>query len=203
MSKLSDDKDCPRILERLEVFAAGELPPDERSEVASHLAHCSSCAREHELTLAIQRELHSLPELDMSPAAVARVLEQTTAPSWLGRAREAIHSTWLRPQWVGGAVAAALIVLGAALLLRPDPTPPATTDPVVAQALLEARYALALVGSVNHRAGVELRDKVLRKRLVDPTARGLTQSIERARESLPKSPPEHDQSTAEKPRRKT
>ncbi|MGB5889343.1 MAG: zf-HC2 domain-containing protein [Thermoanaerobaculia bacterium] len=204
MSKRPDISDCPQTLERLEAFADGDLSANVRSEVASHLADCSNCAREHELILAIQGELHSLPELDMPSAAVAKVLEQTAEPSWLDRTREAIHTSWLRPQWVGATVAAVLIALvGVALLLRPAPTPPLTTDPVVAQAVLQARYALALVGSVNHRAGLELRDEVLRKRLVEPTARGLTRSFERALDSVPIAPEATDQPAAETTRRQT
>lgn len=205
MSKRPDPSDCAQTLERLEAFADGDLSADVHSAMASHLADCPSCAREHGLILAIQGELQSLPELDMPAAAVARVLEQTAGPSWLGRATDALRVSWLRPQWVGATVAAALIALiGGALLLRPDATTPSPeTDPALAQATLEARYALALVGSINHRAGLELRDEVLRKRVVAPTTRGLSQSFDRALEPAPSVPEGRDQEGAETPRRQT
>jgi len=205
MSKLPDQMDCPQTLERLETFVDGDLAAAEQALVASHLALCPGCSAEHRLALAVRGELHSLPELDMPAAAVASVLEKTSSPSWLDRAGKAILTPWLRPQWAGAAVAAALVALvGAALLLRPDATTPSPeSDPTVARAVLEARYALALVGSVNHRAGLELRDEVLRKRLVEPTTRGLTQSFERALGSVPNTPEADDQRATETTRRHT
>ena len=205
MPKRPDEMDCRQILERLEAFADGDLDTDESSAVASHLADCPTCRKAHALALAIHDELRSLPELEMPAAAVVRVLEQTGEPSWLDRVGEALHTFWLRPQWVGAAAAAALVALvGIALLLRPDTaTTPLTTDPAVAQATLEARYALALVGSVNRRAGLELRDKVLKTRVVEATKRGLDQSLERALDSVPDAPENRDLRVPETPRRQT
>lgn len=205
MPKLLDEMDCPQILERLEAFADGDLHRDESSAVASHLADCPTCRKEHALALAIRDELRSLPELDMPAAARARVLEQIGEPGRLDRAGEALQTFWLQPRWVGVAAAAALVALvGIALLLRPDTaTTPLATDPAVAQATLEARYALALVGSVNRRAGLELRDKVLKTRVVEATKRGLDQSLERALDSVPAAPENHDLRDPDTPRRQT
>lgn len=205
MSKSPDQMDCPQILERLEAFVDDDLPAAEHALVSSHLDLCPDCSAEHRLALAVREELRSLPELDMPTRAVARVLAQTNKPSWLDRASEAIRATWLRPQWVGATAAAVLVaVVGVFLLNRPETTVVSPeTDPAVAQAALEARYALALIGSVNHRAGHQLRDEVLKKRVVDATRRGLGQSLERALDSVPETPESHDPRATEPTRRQT
>ena len=47
----------------------------------------------------------------------------------------------------------------------------------IAQAELEARYALAYIGKVSRRTGLDIRDQILQKHVVNPTARGITRSL--------------------------
>ncbi|MFP4636692.1 MAG: anti-sigma factor family protein [Nitriliruptoraceae bacterium] len=57
-------------------LAAGELCPEQRSHVRSHLAACSCCAAEFERKRAVDRLLRDSATVEI-PAAVRRRLETT------------------------------------------------------------------------------------------------------------------------------
>ena len=48
---------CPSTRELLSAYIDGELPPDQATEIAEHLASCAACSRDYEALLATVRTL--------------------------------------------------------------------------------------------------------------------------------------------------
>jgi len=139
---------CVETLDLIELALDGELTPAEEAQLQAHLAACRPCAREMALALRIRCELRALPSVGAQaipfpePSARRASIRLVLAAALLALA-------------VGGAIVLEQI--------RIRPAPPAS--PNVAQATAEARYALAYVGKVGRRAGLDLRDGLLRRRL--------------------------------------
>lgn len=167
--------DCAAILPLLEPWVDGELAPVEAERVCAHLALCPSCAAESRLAEAIQAGLRALPQLDAPPAVLERV-RQAAGEGSVRTFRRQIRS---RPSRRFAALAAALAValLGVLLLFELRRATPQPTAREVARATEEARYALAYVGRVSRRAGLEIKDEVLPRHLVNPAARSLSRSL--------------------------
>jgi len=165
---------CDETLELLEPWLDGDLPPGQAARVRTHVDRCADCAAELDLATLIQRELRALPQHDCPPEILQRVVET-------GRG-EVVPFEPRRRGRTGAvqgfriAVAAALLaaIVGGLSFLIPDRPPVSQPSPdEVAQATREARLALAYVGQVTRRAGLGLRDDVLRQRLIDPTTRSV------------------------------
>lgn len=169
------DSSCGEVTEILEAFLDGDLPAAEAERVRAHLERCPSCAAELDLAAAIQRELRALPQLDCPPEVMERVRRA-------GRAE--IVPLRRTPAWAALAAAVlALTVGGAALVLQQFQQRPSPDE--VARATAEARLALAYVGQASRRAGLDLRDEVFRKRLIDPASRTLTEALGDGPEDAP------------------
>jgi len=168
--------ECAAVLPLLEPYLEGELSPAESKAVREHLARCAACAAELRLATDIRDGLRGLPELDAPPAVLAKVRTEAGAARVLPLPRPEIR----RPRPLALAAALAVALLGAVLLfhLLGSSRPPQPTPQEVARATAEARYALAYVGQVSRRAGLELKDEVLPRHLVAPAARTLTRSLE-------------------------
>ena len=174
---------CDEVCEILEPYLDGDLPRDEAERVRAHVAACASCAGELALAEDVQRELRALPELDCPPEVLERV--RASGPR---EARQAnvvpIRRAWQpsRAARIASIAAAlALTVGGTAFLLQPkSPAQPSPEE--VARATEEARFALAYLGQVNRKAGLDLREAVFERRLVAPA----TENVSRSLEALPR-----------------
>lgn len=165
MSRPDESMQCHEVLELLEARLDGDLSRDEDRAVTDHLAGCARCAREAALAEAIRSELRALPEYEAPPELVASL-------RWtVGRDRP--RRVRLRPLM---AVAAGLVIaVLAGLLYYERPTArPSMDDPEIARATAETRYALALVGAVGSRAGLE---DLFGERVLSPTVSSVTRVL--------------------------
>jgi hypothetical protein len=146
---------CEEVLDVLEPWMDGDLPPEEEARVRIHLDSCPSCAAELTLARAIQSELRSLPLPDCPPEVLERVRragEGEVVP--FGRPERRIARPFraaLAAAMLAAAVGGSLFFLHPFRNEEPDPEE-------VARATEEARYALAYIGQVSRRAGLTLRD---------------------------------------------
>src|SRR3954463_6197850 len=159
------DLPCEEALDLLDPYLDGDLPPGEMDRVRRHLDGCPACAAELSLAARIQRELRALPQPDCPPEVIERVRRAGRGEVVPFPSRERA------PRWRIAAAAAlvALAVGGGAL--GGQPPHPRQQQEQVAQAPREARLALAYFGKVTRKAGLDVRDEVLEKRLGGPGAR--------------------------------
>ena len=184
MSRFHDETDCEKHGARIEALVDGELEASQEALLSEHFAVCPDCARQYRLALAIRRELQAMPELD----APAHLLDSALERSRQQPSRRGSWSRFLqlpKPAWIAlGAAAAALLSI---LVLVPDPDPIASPRSAeVERATEEARLALAYLDKVTHRTARDLREDVVRRRVVEPVTRGLTRSLH------PEPTPSHD-----------
>lgn len=172
MSRFDDTLRCEEVLDLLEPYLDGDLPPDEAARAAAHLERCPACAGELDLATAVQRELRALPQHDCPPEVLQKIRRAGAGEVVSFRSRLA---GWPVRLSLAAAVLA-LTVGGAAFFLQQRQDGPSPAE--VAQATEEARFALAYIGKVSRKASLGLRDDVLRRRLVAPATRSLTQTLE-------------------------
>lgn len=172
MNRIDDTLPCDEALDLLEPYVDGDLPPETADQLRVHLETCRSCAAELALAERIRSELRALPQLDCPPEILERVRNQ---------GGEVVP---FRRRWAGVplrvAAAAAVLALalgGGALFVRFQQQPRQPSAAEIAQATAEARYALAYIGRVSRRTGLDLRDDVLSRRLVRPAARSVALSV--------------------------
>lgn len=146
---------CEEVLDLLEPWLDGDLPPDEEARVRVHLDSCPSCTAELALARAIQSELRSLPLPDCPPEVLERVRR--------ARGGEVIpfgqpERRTSRPFRAALAAAMLAAAVGASVFFLPPFRNEEPDSEEVARAAEEARYALAYIGQVSRRAGLTLRD---------------------------------------------
>jgi anti-sigma factor (TIGR02949 family) len=171
MNRPHDALPCEEALDLLDPYLDGDLPPGEMDRVRRHLDGCPACAAELALAARIQRELRALPQPDCPPEVIERVRQAGRGEVVPFPSRERA------PRW-RIAAAAALVVLavgGGALGVHIQHV--RQQQEQVAQATREARLALAYFGKVTRKAGLDVRDEVLEKRLVAPVARSVSRSL--------------------------
>jgi anti-sigma factor (TIGR02949 family) len=171
MNRPHDALPCEEALDLLEPYLDGDLPPDEADRVRRHLEACTACAAELALAARIQSELRALPQPDCPPEVIERVRRA-------GRGEVVPFPSRQRPPRWRTAAAAALVALavgGGALGVHLQRE--RQQQEQVAQATREARLALAYFGKVTRKAGLDVRDEVLEKRLVVPVARSVSRSL--------------------------
>lgn len=156
MTRSDDALRCEEALELLEPSLDGDLPPGDEERLRAHLEGCASCAAEHDLAGAVQRELRSLPLHDCPP----EILEKVRSA---GGQVVAFPPRGQRFRIAAVAALLAVAVTGGAFFVRHS-----QQEKEVAQATAEARYALAYIGKVSRKTGLELRDGVLRRHLGEP-----------------------------------
>jgi anti-sigma factor (TIGR02949 family) len=167
---------CEEALDLLEPFLDGDLLPAESERLRVHLAGCPACAAELALAGRVQAGLRALPQPDCPPGLLARVLET-------GRGEVVpfpMHARTLQHRFAAAAAVAALAVGGGSLfvhLQHLQQRAAETRQAQLAEATREARFALAYIGRATRKAGLDVRDEVLQKRLVAPTARTLSRSL--------------------------
>ena len=169
----SDDfLSCEAALDLIEPSLDGDLDAGEEARLRAHLAACAACAAELAFAQRVQRELRALPQPEVPPELLARVVQA-------GRRGEVIP--FPQPQRTGRlriAAAAALVALavgGGSLFVHLQHVQHQREQ--VAQATREARLALAYFGKVTRKAGLDIRDEVLEKRLVIPVTRSVSRSL--------------------------
>jgi anti-sigma factor RsiW len=163
MTKLRE-KPCQWADERLEPYLEGELSPADARALEGHLGSCARCRQEEASAREIAAELRGLPALD-TPRRVLRGVEEKAQGRGLFR--------WKGPLFwvpVSSGVAATLLIVVAAFLLRPAPKEPVPDQAEVAAAVAEARFALAFVGQVSRRTGSTLREEQLKPWVLAPLA---------------------------------
>jgi anti-sigma factor (TIGR02949 family) len=162
---------CAEALDLVEPYLDGDLSPGEADRLRLHLAGCAACAAELALAGRIQRELRSLPQPDCPPELIERVVRA-------GRAEVVPFPARIEPLRRRIAAAAAVLALavgGGSLFVHVQHQREQIAQ--VAQATQEARVALAYLGRATHKAGLDVRDEVLQKRLVIPAARSASRSL--------------------------
>lgn len=176
MSRPDDTTQCQDLELRIEALVDEELGQAEATALREHLESCPDCAIQVRLATEIRQELRGLPELDTPQHVLDSVLESV-------RRKEPRRRSWLdlflapRPAWIAvGATAAA--ALFAFMVLMPNQKPAAPDHSAeVEVATEEARLALAYLDKLTHRVARELREDVVQRRVVVPTARGLSRSL--------------------------
>jgi anti-sigma factor (TIGR02949 family) len=183
MTPQNDPIRCEEALDLIEPYLDGELPPAEAARLRDHLEGCPACAAELALARRIQGSLRALPQPDCPPEVIARVVRAgrgEVVPFAAPAVSAGRRARAVRGRLAAAAAVAALAVGGGTLFLhlqqqREQEARPSQAE--VAEATREARLALAYVGKVSRRAGLDVRDEVLQKRLVIPTARSLSRSL--------------------------
>lgn len=185
MNRMHDALPCAEALDLLEPYLDGDLPPGEADRVRRHLDGCPACAAELALAARIQSELRALPQPDCPPEVIERVRRAGRGEVVPFPSREGA------PRW-RIAAAAALVALaagGGSLFVHFQHVQQQHVQrqqEQVAEATREARLALAYFGKVTRKAGLDVRDEVLEKRLVIPVARSVSRSLGEARSPEPR-----------------
>jgi anti-sigma factor (TIGR02949 family) len=174
---------CGEALDWIEPFVDGELEPAEADRLRSHLQACPACVAELALAERIQGELRALPQLDGPPDLIERVLRQGRGEVTPFPARQ---RTPLRARIAAVAALLALAVGGGSLFLHLQTPRDRPSPEQVAHATREARLALAYLGRATRKAGFDIRDEVLEKRLVIPAARSVSRSLGEVRDETRK-----------------
>ena len=169
---------CDEAFDLLEPFLDGDLTPEESARLQAHLEGCAACAAELALAGRVQAGLRALPQPDCPPELLARVLEtgRGEVVAFPARARTL---RIVRGRIAAIAAVAALAVGGGSLFvhlqhLQHLQQGAEARQAQVAEATREARFALAYIGRATRKAGLDVRDEVLQKRLVTPAVRTLS-----------------------------
>ena len=161
---------CDEALDLLEPHVDGDLTPAETDRLRAHLEACPACAAELMLAQRIQRELRALPQLDCPPEVVERARRQGAEVVPFRSHRAGL------PLRLAAAAAALVLAVGGAFFVQSQrPRQPSATE--IAQANQEARFALAYIGRISRRTGLDLRDDVIARRLVRPATRSVSLSL--------------------------
>ena len=185
---------CDEALDLLEPHLDGDLTPEESARLRRHLEGCAACAAELALAGQVQAGLRALPQPDCPPELIARVLEagRGEVVPFPSRVRT------FRNRFAAAAAVAALAVGGGALFVHSQQLQQraeARQAQQVAEATREARLAFAYIGKATRKAGLDVRDEVLQKRLLVPAA----QTLSRLSNDFPKDVP-NEASPAGEPR---
>jgi anti-sigma factor (TIGR02949 family) len=177
-----DTPQCADALDLLEPFLDGELDAGDAERLRGHLAACAACAAELAFAERVQHELRALPQPECPPELLARVVRK-------GRGEVVAFPRPRRAGRLRIAAAAALVTLGiggGSLLVHLQHVQQQREQ--VAEATQEARLALAYFGKVTRRTSLDIRDEVLRKRLVNPVTRDASVSLSRVTDAASDEP---------------
>ena len=176
---MTDPITCDQALDLLDPWLDGDLPPEEAGRLRAHLDRCPACAAELALAGRIQRELRALPQPDCPPEVIQRVVRTGRGEivPFPPRTRTAPTMRTTRMRIAAAAAVLALAVGGRSLFVHLQTQRDQPSPEQVAQATRDARLALAYLGKVTRKAGLDVRDEVLEKRLVVPAARSVSRSL--------------------------
>jgi len=173
MSRSDHDLRCEEALEILEPYLDGELSASKVPGLRRHLERCAACAAELELAGKIQRELRSLPQPDCPPEVLERVRRAGGGEVVPFAPRRFATSVRI----AAAAAVLAVAVGGGVLFFHVQRASDRPSPEEVAQATRQARLAFAYIGKVTRRAGLDVRDDVLVKRLVTPATESVSRSL--------------------------
>ncbi len=158
---------------------SGRLPAGRNAAVEAHLERCPACRAEVELAAAIRRELSALPRFDAPPRVIEAIRRRVGAAPAGATLKFSRNANRRLPARVALAAAAAVALAVAMVVSLPDrsPQPSRMTAAEVDLATAEARFAFALIADATTSAQRELRDGVLRDRVLATAARGLSRSF--------------------------
>lgn len=190
MKSTDNSATCDIVLEHIEAFIDGELPPEEVVIVETHVAVCRSCAEELSFARELQHELHSFTTLecpDRVIEAVYRHIEQQQAPVAVAAAgRPSVWQSvlnWLSarpsPAFAPSLALGAVAVIVAGIWFFAGTHPSETHSRTeVAEARRQVEWTLAYLGSVNTRVTAVATGDVLQSYVVDPVHRAVEMAIE-------------------------
>jgi anti-sigma factor RsiW len=173
----TDPITCDQALDLLDPWLDGDLPPEEAGRLRAHLDRCPACAAELALAGRIQRELRALPQPDCPPEVIQRVVRTGRGEIVPFPPRTRMAPPTMRMRIAAAAAVLALAVGGGSLFVHLQTQRDQPSPEQVAQATRDARLALAYLGKVTRKAGLDVRDEVLEKRLVVPAARSVSRSL--------------------------
>jgi hypothetical protein len=103
---------CDEAAERITALLDGELSPEERRDLESHLASCPACREAREAEEAVVARLRALPRPPLPAGFAADVMGKVRAGEAPGDARPAGRILPMWPAWAAaGAVAAAILAM--------------------------------------------------------------------------------------------
>ncbi|HEX8452637.1 MAG TPA: zf-HC2 domain-containing protein [Longimicrobium sp.] len=196
------------VLERLDDWAANELPDDDRQAVEFHLAVCGDCRAEAEALRSLVEDVATLP-LEMTPgrdlwAGIAARIEPRTDVVSITSARR-----WQAPRWltmaatiVGVAVSSSLITLKVMEKREPAVSAPVASAPVQSVAAPSTATPTALVAfkpaEQDYEVAIADLERVLTARratlapetvkTLETNLRIIDEAIRQSREALVKDP---------------
>jgi anti-sigma factor RsiW len=114
--------DRQHVLDRLDEYRRGTLPPAEADVVRAHLGDCAACRAQEAADTVLAAALAALPVTPASPLLRRRILQETSRPP-AGLRR------WLRHPAVAAVAAGLLVALALSpwVRFRPDPLDPVET----------------------------------------------------------------------------
>ena len=188
MSPHPEGTHCETVLDQLEAWVDDDLEAGAAAELESHLEGCPACRAEAALAGEIRDGLRELPRFGTPDVVLARVRAETASQqAEAGRRWQNLPAASF---WLAAAALLAVAVLVPGLLgpglLSPggedsapemaaiEVAPESFDEAEIERATEEARYAIALVGSVSRRTGLEIRDDLILGRVVRPTAESLS-----------------------------
>lgn len=175
---------CEDVLERIEAFVDGELPPDEAPLVEVHLNACRLCAEEVVFAREMQMSLRSIPHMDCPDRvieAVYRHIEQESAPArtpvisrptlW-----DTIRSWFSSPRLAPALGFAAVVVVAGVWLLKPGTKEPSQAE--IADAQRQVEWTLAYLGSVNEKVTAVATESAVQPYIVEPVQRAVETALQ-------------------------
>ena len=147
---------CDSALEAIEPYLEGDLAPAQARAFEAHAAGCAGCSRELALARRVLEGLRSLPEMPCPPEVEGQLPSREARP---GTEPRVVPGR----RWLAAAAALVLALVGAALIYRSPPLP--VPEAEMAQAERDARLALPVLDSINRKATVSLRDRVLKEQV--------------------------------------
>ena len=159
---------CDSALEAIEPYLEGDLAARQTEAFEAHIAACRSCRQEFVLARRILGGLRELPEF-ACPSTVD--LELSTRRRELGPS----PPRSLDGRRLAAAAALVLALLGGAVIYRSSTPPNAEVE--LARAERDARIALTVLDSINRRATVSLRDKVLKEQVFEASGRAVDRIV--------------------------
>ena len=78
---MSEHVDCGMVLDQLDLYLDGELPPDELEELAEHMRACFPCADRADFAEQLKALVRDRCAEHAPPALVERIRSHLTSPA--------------------------------------------------------------------------------------------------------------------------
>jgi anti-sigma factor RsiW len=188
---------CRRVEVLLDAHVDGDLRADVAARVDAHLSSCDACRESLAQARRLRDTLRALPQQKSAAVAQETLRERLAAEqSWVSQpgasqaatitatdagvpAPTPLPSRRILPLWRTLAVAAVLagLVFGAARLLHRPVVDQQVTAADVARAELQVRWVMARLGTINRRTAERVREEVIQKGVVEPSARAVESAL--------------------------